>query len=336
MSKRQMVHNCGCCRVALHRKVFRRVQPPLHAKYAASIGDRCLESSLQAAHGEPHSWATPEDVARPVGGLLGSRWYSEPVQHRHRRSTGSSRSRHHRLERCRYRLAAWCCPHCQPVFLCRGRRRIHSPHRRLQPHPHQQHGGSSGWPAGHAAARPAAGLALPCHHRHPLPGSPLPHPDAQVQEACAGACSACHDAPERVALHLGVQGSCWLHWGRCSPTYKAVAARQSLLWMPCPRCCHGTLWPQRVLHPRAPRPAALGPSRCCQVGDAVTAQLTVERCSGSRVTFQTLCLSSASGETLVEGTALALIRPGKAATAAARGSALSGRSAATGQQNGDL
>lgn len=72
------------------------------------------------------------------------------------------------------------------------------------------------------------------------------------------------------------------------------------------------------------------------VGDAVTAQLTVERCSGSRVTFQTLCLSSASGETLVEGTALALIRPGKAATAAARGSALSGRSAATGQQNGDL
>ncbi len=47
------------------------------------------------------------------------------------------------------------------------------------------------------------------------------------------------------------------------------------------------------------------------------AQITVERRSGSRVTFQTLCFNSASGETLVEGTALALIRPVDAASAAA-------------------
>lgn len=46
-----------------------------------------------------------------------------------------------------------------------------------------------------------------------------------------------------------------------------------------------------------------------QVGDAVTATLTVERASGSRVAFQTLCRSAASGQVLVEGTALALIRP---------------------------
>lgn len=41
----------------------------------------------------------------------------------------------------------------------------------------------------------------------------------------------------------------------------------------------------------------------------MTATLTVERASGSRVSFQTLCSSGSSGEVLVEGTALALIKP---------------------------
>lgn len=65
-----------------------------------------------------------------------------------------------------------------------------------------------------------------------------------------------------------------------------------------------------------PHAARARPARCRQVGDAVVARLTVERCSGSRVSFHTLCLSSASGEALVEGTALALLRSVPAATAA--------------------
>ena len=61
--------------------------------------------------------------------------------------------------------------------------------------------------------------------------------------------------------------------------------------------------------------------RCCcsccspQVGDSLTATLTVERCSGSRVSFRTLCcrdgpgLGTGAGAVVVEGTALALISP---------------------------
>ena len=43
-----------------------------------------------------------------------------------------------------------------------------------------------------------------------------------------------------------------------------------------------------------------------QVGEAVTARVTVLRASGSRVTFDTACLSGA-GEVLVDGQAVALI-----------------------------
>ena len=49
-----------------------------------------------------------------------------------------------------------------------------------------------------------------------------------------------------------------------------------------------------------------------QVGDSLTASLTVERCSGSRVSFRTLCRRDspgAAGAVVVEGTALALISP---------------------------
>lgn len=40
----------------------------------------------------------------------------------------------------------------------------------------------------------------------------------------------------------------------------------------------------------------------------MTATLTVERSSGSRVSFRTLCCATGSGRVLVEGDALALIR----------------------------
>lgn len=45
------------------------------------------------------------------------------------------------------------------------------------------------------------------------------------------------------------------------------------------------------------------------VGDSLTATVTVERSSGSRVTFLTLCRSADSGQVVVEGAALALIKP---------------------------
>lgn len=45
-----------------------------------------------------------------------------------------------------------------------------------------------------------------------------------------------------------------------------------------------------------------------QVGDSVTATLTVDKRSGSRVTFRTLCRDDGSGRVLVEGAALALIK----------------------------
>ena len=59
-----------------------------------------------------------------------------------------------------------------------------------------------------------------------------------------------------------------------------------------------------------------------QVGDDVTATLTVDKASGSRVTFRTLCCHSGTGDVLVEGSALALIRPAaRPAEAAAEGAA---------------
>ena len=56
----------------------------------------------------------------------------------------------------------------------------------------------------------------------------------------------------------------------------------------------------RLLPPAPPPPP--------QVGDAVTATLTVEKRSGGRVSFRTLCCDAGSGRVLVEGAALALIR----------------------------
>ncbi|PRW33937.1 (R)-specific enoyl- hydratase [Chlorella sorokiniana] len=57
------------------------------------------------------------------------------------------------------------------------------------------------------------------------------------------------------------------------------------------------------------------------VGDEVTATLTVEKASGSRVSFRTLCSHSGTGAVLVEGSALALIRPPAAGSTAASHSA---------------
>jgi acyl-CoA thioesterase FadM len=51
------------------------------------------------------------------------------------------------------------------------------------------------------------------------------------------------------------------------------------------------------------------PSLNAQVGDSLTATVTVERSSGSRVSFQTRCRSADSGQIVVDGTALALIKP---------------------------
>ena len=48
------------------------------------------------------------------------------------------------------------------------------------------------------------------------------------------------------------------------------------------------------------------PSLNAQVGDSLTATVTVERSSGSRVSFQTRCRSADSGQMVVDGTALAL------------------------------
>ncbi len=45
-----------------------------------------------------------------------------------------------------------------------------------------------------------------------------------------------------------------------------------------------------------------------QVGESLTATLRVERSSGSRVSFHTQCSKAGSGEVVVEGTALALIK----------------------------
>lgn len=53
------------------------------------------------------------------------------------------------------------------------------------------------------------------------------------------------------------------------------------------------------------------PKQLCsalQVGDSFTASLTVEKSSGSRVSFGTVCRHDSTGTVVVEGTALALIQ----------------------------
>ena len=75
-----------------------------------------------------------------------------------------------------------------------------------------------------------------------------------------------------------------------------------------------------------------------QVGESLEARLTVERSSGSRVTFQTLCCRADSGRVLVEGAALAIMprqltqgaeaAAAEAAAAAARAAAAAAAAAA--------
>ena len=60
-----------------------------------------------------------------------------------------------------------------------------------------------------------------------------------------------------------------------------------------------------------------------QVGEGVCARVTVERVSGSRVTFATACLSGA-GEVLVDGQAVALIPAASAAAVDIGGAAVGG------------
>ncbi|PSC76074.1 Hydroxyacyl-thioester dehydratase type mitochondrial [Micractinium conductrix] len=74
------------------------------------------------------------------------------------------------------------------------------------------------------------------------------------------------------------------------------------------------------------------------VGESLEARLTVERSSGSRVTFQTLCCRADSGRVLVEGAALAIMprqltqgaeaAAAEAAAAAARAAAAAAAAAA--------